>query len=91
MNTADLKQIEERRSLGLLGIESEGGGPSGDASPCLEKDIPALIAEVRRLRDLHAQAFYRLEAIKLIVNLDETLWATIERVANRLRLSEGDE
>ena len=49
MTEDELKAIEERARIGLAGIISEGGGPSSDAGPTCEQDVPALVAEVRRL------------------------------------------
>lgn len=50
MTEAELQEIEKRAAAAWKGLNDEGGGPSADAYPTVEEDVPALVAEVRRLR-----------------------------------------
>jgi hypothetical protein len=55
MTPAELDAIEARAKAGVEGILSEGGGPAFDALESVEEDVPALVAEVRRLQELVAK------------------------------------
>lgn len=84
MTEDELKAIEARAKAGVAGILSEGGGPAFDAMESCEEDVPALVAEVRRLKELIDQAADRLyvigvegaagrEIAKVVMTLDDAL------------------
>lgn len=72
MTDIDLDAIEARANAAMLSPT----GQQYDAAVVLSTDVPALVAEVRRLRDIEAEAYRRALDVIEAEREDETVALT---------------